>query len=370
MAFPFFGPNSFEKEFSLKAMILAAGVGSRLDPITRTTPKPMVPVLNAPVMEHIVRLLVSHGFDDIIVNTHYLAQQIEDYFGDGSHVGAKITFNREAELLGTAGGLKRVQDLYSFFGDEPFLVIGGDDLTSIDLSKMLQFHHEKGAVATIGLTEVEDPSQFGVVVLDKNSGQIQKFVEKPKKEEAPSNLVNMGVYLFNPEILDHIPSGQFYDFGKQVFPEILEAGETFIGFESHEYWRDVGNLREYRDVQGDFFENLVELHVGAEKNEQGFYVGEGVEIAPGARVNEPCLIGAGSKIGAGATISAGSILGEDVEVGAGATVEKSIVWTGAKIGANTHVERCIIGFGARVESNQGIFDATIMPVGEGKVQSR
>jgi mannose-1-phosphate guanylyltransferase len=348
-----------EEKNLLKAMILAAGVGSRLDPLTRTVPKPMVPVVNVPVMEHIVRLLAKHGFNDIIANTHYLADHIEDYFASHEIEGVTMTFNREAELLGTAGGLKRVQDQRNFFDSEPFLVVGGDDLTDIDLSKMLEFHRSNGALATIALTSVEDPSQFGVVVL--NGDKIERFVEKPKPGTAPSNMVNMGVYLFDPKILDYIPSGEFWDFGKNVFPEILEKGETFCGYESKDYWRDVGNLREYRDVQSDFFDDLVVLHTGETHVANGVHLGRDVQIDPTAQIEAPCLIGAGSVVGANAKISSHSVIGQNVKIGANATIEKSILWDGAEVGEGTLVSGTVLGYDSKVESNAGVFGAVIVP---------
>ena len=349
----------------MKAMILAAGVGSRLDPLTRNVPKPMVPVINQPVMEHIINLLAQHGFTDIICNTHYLAEQIELYFNDGQSLGVSTTFNREAQLLGTAGGLKRVQDQLGFFdADEPFLVVGGDDLTSVNLTEMLKFHREKGALATLALTEVEDPSQFGVVVL--NGEKIERFVEKPAPGTAPSNLVNMGVYLFSPKILDYIPSGQFYDFGKEVFPAIQAAGEPFFGFKTNDYWRDVGNLREYREVQDDFFHKLVEFKTNVHDNGNGFYIGEGAQIDPSATLEAPCVIGAGAVIEANAKISRYSVLGENVRVGAGATIDHSILWARAHVGAGTHLSQCIVGFDCEVSSNAGIFGATIIQPGKAK----
>jgi NDP-sugar pyrophosphorylase family protein len=340
-------------------MILAAGVGSRLDPLTRNVPKPMVPVVNQPVMEHIVRLLVQHGFTDIIANTHYLADQIEYYFHDGATHGANMTFNREAELMGTAGGLKRVAEKYGFFdSDEPFLVIGGDDLTSIDLTKMLQFHKKKKALATIALTQVQDPSQFGVVVL--KGDKIARFVEKPAPGTAPSNLANMGVYLFSPEILDYIPSGEFYDFGKNVFPAIQEAGKPFYGYKSTDYWRDVGNLREYREVHDDFFDRLVDLSVNVPAAGDGLYIGEGVYIDATAQVEAPCVIGPGSVIKANARVTSHSVLGEGVVVGEGATVERSILWARSEVMPGTHISQCIVGFDCHAASNAAIFGGTIV----------
>jgi NDP-sugar pyrophosphorylase family protein len=344
----------------MKAMILAAGVGSRLDPLTRNVPKPMVPVLNQPVMEHIVGLLVQHGFNDIYCNTHYLADQIEGYFGDGASLGARMQFNREQELLGTAGGVKRVAEQTSFFNDGgTFLVIGGDDLTGIDLSAMLKFHKAKGALATIGLSHVSDPSQFGVVVL-KRGGKISQFVEKPKPGEAPSNLVNTGVYLFKPEILNLIPSGEFYDFGKQLFPLLLEQKKTFCGFTTREYWRDVGNLNEYRECHDDFFSNPELLQLNVPQVEDGLWMGDDCEIHPTAQIEKPCVIASRVRIGPNAKISGRSVLGEGSSVGENASISHSILWARSHVEPDTHLVRCIVGFDCKVYSDAAIFDGTVV----------
>jgi NDP-sugar pyrophosphorylase family protein len=344
----------------VKAMILAAGVGSRLDPITRNVPKPMVPILNQPVMEHIVRLLVKHGFNEIVCNTHYLADKIEDHFATRAGLGATMRFNREAELLGTAGGLKRVAENFGFFDpNETFLVIGGDDLTEIDLSAMLEFHRKNNSLATIGLTRVEDPSQFGVVVTGKG-GKIERFVEKPAPGTAPSNLVNTGVYLFEPRILEKIPSGVFYDFGKNVFPELLEAGEPFFGYEMDAYWRDVGNLREYRESHDDFFEGQGGGTTSMAQTGEGLWIGQGCEIHSSAQLVAPLMMGAGCKIGPNAVIGEKSVLGEGCVVGEGAHVSHSILWNGAQVGAGTHLYRSIVGYEVEVSTNAAIFDGTIV----------
>ena len=341
-------------------MILAAGVGSRLDPLTRNVPKPMVPVVNQPVMEHIVRLLVQHGFTDIVCNTHYLGGQIEGYFNDGRSLGANMRFNREQELLGTAGGLKRVADSLGFFApDEPFLVVGGDDLTSIDLSAMLRFHREKGAMATIGLARVADPSQFGVVVTDKD-GKISRFVEKPPAGTAPSNLVNTGVYLFEPGILDMIPSGEFYDFGKQVFPALQESKQPFYGYETKDFWRDVGNLREYRECHDDFFAGEWDITPNVPQRSDGLWIGENCQIDPSAHIEVPCVIGPNVKIGPAARVLHHSVIGEGCTIGAGATVSHSILWARSSVSPGTHVYRCVVGFDCQVQSNAAIFDGTIV----------
>jgi len=342
-------------------MILAAGVGSRLDPLTRNVPKPMVPVVNQPVMEHIVHLLVWHGFTDIFCNTHYLADQIESYFQDGQALGAQMRYNREEELMGTAGGVKRVAQEKKFFDDgETFLVIGGDDLTGIDLSAMLEFHKAKGALATIGLTRVDDPSQFGVVVVDEE-GAIGNFVEKPAPGTAPSNLVNMGVYLLDPAVLELIPDGQFYDFGKELFPLLLEKDKPFYGYETDAFWRDVGNLREYRECHDDFFESKIELEVNVPPQSEGVWIGSDCHIHETAIIEGNCLIGPNCTVGPAARIGRNSVLGEGCIVGAAATVYQSILWARSEIKPETHVERCVVGFDCHAFSNAAIFDGTIVP---------
>lgn len=348
----------------MKAMILAAGVGSRLDPLTRNVPKPMVPVINQPVMNHIVGLLARHGFTDICCNTHYLAEQIESYFEQNPPPGVQMQFNREKELHGTAGGVKRVAEERDFFDDEPFLVIGGDDLTDVDLTSMLEFHKSSGALATIALTQVSDPSQFGVVVLedmdDPQGGAIKRFVEKPPRGTAPSNLVNTGIYLFQHEILEAIPSGEFYDFGKQVFPGLLEAGKTFVGYKTGEYWRDVGNLREYRECHDDFFKGDLKVESMGEPNSDGSWIGEGCQIHPTAHIEAPCVIGPRCIIGPGATIKENSVLSDDCVIGAGATIAHSILWSRSRVEPGTQLEGCIVGFDSYVYSNAAIFHGTIV----------
>jgi mannose-1-phosphate guanylyltransferase len=339
-------------------MILAAGVGSRLDPITRSTPKPLVPVVNRPVIEHIVRLLARHGFNEIVCNTHYLAEKIEDYFASHNVPGTTLRFNREAELMGTAGGLKRVQESFAFFDEETFLVIGGDDLANIDLTEMLRFHREKGALATIGLAQVEDPSQFGVVVLE-DDGKISRFVEKPAPGTAPSNLVNTGVYLFEARILDLIPSGQFYDFGKELFPLLQEQNAPFYGYETKAYWRDIGNLREYRESHEDFFGGDSGMEIGLEEC-GGSYIGENAQVAASAQIEAPVVIGANAKIGENVKIGARCVIGENAVVEDGVTLENTILWSGARVGTGTHLVRCVVGRDVAVSSNAGIFDATVV----------
>ncbi|KNZ70042.1 nucleotidyltransferase [Thermincola ferriacetica] len=230
----------------MKAMIMAAGVGSRLDPLTRTLPKPMVPIQDKPLMEHIINLLRHYGIRDIIANLHYLPGVIKSYFGDGSDFGVKLLYSEEQNLMGTAGGVKNNE----WFLDETFVVISGDALTDIDLADFVRYHRQKKALATIALKRVAEVERFGVVVTGE-AGKIAAFQEKPRKEEALSNLVNTGIYIFEPEIFKYIPEHQVYDFGKQLFPLLVKEGLPFYGYPMDGYWRDIGTLESYRQARED-----------------------------------------------------------------------------------------------------------------------
>lgn len=241
----------------MKAMILAAGVGSRLGHITADKPKPMVPVGGKPVMEHIVNLLRLYGIKDVVANLHYLPETIMTHFRDGSGYGIRLTYSIEETLFGTAGGVKNNQ----WFLDETFLVISGDALTDINLDAFMKFHRDKKSLATIALKEVADVEQFGVVITDE-AGRIRSFQEKPKKEEALSNLVNTGIYIFEPEIFDLIPRGEFYDFGRNLFPLLVEKGAPFYGWPMEGYWCDIGTVETYKKACLDAAAGLVRLYDG------------------------------------------------------------------------------------------------------------
>ncbi len=300
-------------------MLLAAGLGTRLRPITYEVPKPLVPVLGHPVMEHILRLLGRHGFDNVISNLHYFPEQIERRFGDGSAWGVRLSYSHERELLGTAGGVRNVRD---HFGDETFLIISGDALTDIDLTALWEAHKAKGGIATLALKQVEDPSQLGVVIVAQD-GRIQGFQEKPDRAEALSNLGSCGIYVMEPEIFDYFPDQPFVDWAQDVFPALLEQDVAFYGHEISDYWNDIGNIKEFR--QGNFDalsgEVRVELEGGRVNpdvdwvEEPPVYVGEGCEIGPGVRLIGPVVLGDGCKLGERASIR-DSILWPGTEVAA------------------------------------------------------
>lgn len=340
----------------MRAMILAAGVGSRLDPLTRNVPKPLVPILNRPVMEYLVELLKKHGFDEIMVNVHYLGDQIEAHFGDGSRWGVDIHWSREERLWGDAGSVKRVQD---FFKDETFLVIGGDDLTDMDLTRLVTTHRNKHALSTIALSLVDDPSEYGIVLMNEDS-RITRFLEKPKGEVIFSNTANTGVYVFEPEIFDLIPRGVFYLFGKQVFPMLLEQHRPLYGHLTAAYWRDVGNLKVYQETHKDVLEGRVNTNLQLQEVRKYVWMGESVEVDATAEIGYPVAIGNNVRILANARVLENTVIGNQCTVEEGATVQDSILWDGATVMRQTHLERCVVGRDCRVKTNAAIFDGIIV----------
>jgi mannose-1-phosphate guanylyltransferase/mannose-1-phosphate guanylyltransferase/phosphomannomutase len=330
----------------MRAMILAAGLGTRLRPITYEMPKPMVPVLNRPVMEHIVRLLSRHGFTETIANLHWFPELIEDRFGDGSDLGVELSYSYEEQLLGTSGG---VRNAAAFLGDS-FLVISGDALTDIDLTAMREFHESHDGIATLATKRVEDTSQFGVVITG-GDGRVQGFQEKPDPAEALSDLANCGIYMFRSQIFDFFPAPGtseaagpgdppgFADWAMDVFPRLLEGDVPFYSHEIDAYWNDIGNLEELRESTVDALTGAVVVEregevvdgfrSGSASDDEGSLVGP-VLVAPGAEIGDDVRIDGPSVIGAGARIGAGSRLREVIalpgaEIGAGAVLVGAIV---------------------------------------------
>ncbi|MBC9785744.1 nucleotidyltransferase family protein [Heliobacterium chlorum] len=229
----------------MKAVIMAGGLGTRLRPLTDNMPKPMVPIHGRPAMEYAVMLLKCHGITDIAVTLCYQPKIIMNYFGDGSRFGVRFEYFVEKEPLGTAGSVKQAQD----YLDESFLVISGDGITDIHLGKIIHFHQKKQALATMALTWVDNPTQFGIVVTDEN-GRICRFIEKPKPEQVFTNTINTGIYVLEPEIFTYMPEG-FFDFSKQLFPLLLDKDLPFYGVHSRGYWKDIGTIEQYNQVHID-----------------------------------------------------------------------------------------------------------------------
>lgn len=340
----------------MKAMILAAGVGSRLDPLTRNMPKPLVPIVNKPVMEHIVEMLAKSGFQEIMVNLHYLGEQIQEYFGDGSKWGVKIHYSPEERLWGDAGSVKRCED---FFDEDTFVVVGGDDLADLDLKRLVRFHHDKKALATMALSLVDDPSEYGIALLNDH-GKITRFLEKPKGEVIFSNSANTGVYVFNRHIFELIPKGVSYGFGNHLFPMLLEHKTRFYGYLSSSYWKDVGNLRQYQEAHRDALTGRVSIHIPVPETRKYIWMGENVEIDPTAEIGYPVVIGNNCRIEKGAKLLEYSVLADNCVLEEGSVVRKSVLWHGATVMRNTVLERCVVGDKCSVKSSAAVFDGVIV----------
>lgn len=330
----------------MRAMVLAAGVGSRLEPLTTQVPKPMVPVANRPVMQHIYALCRKHGITDVISNLHYQADKIRDYFGDGSKFGMNLEFIHEKELTGDAGGVRTCR---KFFGDETFLVLMGDLLTDADLSKIISEHKRKKALASIAIKAMDDVTQFGVVVTDEN-GFITGFQEKPKKEEALSNHISTGIYVLEPAVFDHIPATGAYGFGRQLFPSLVQQGLPVLGVRIDEhYWSDVGTISQYRAANFAALEGEVKVQVAGRPHDHGL-VEEGATISTDAHIDGKLYLGRNSFIAAGAKIRGCVLIGDECRIESGAELEDTIVWSGTSIGSDAKLTDCVVGADCAIQA--------------------
>ncbi|WP_390883435.1 sugar phosphate nucleotidyltransferase [Kovacikia minuta] len=313
----------------MKAMILAAGKGTRVRPITYITPKPMIQILQKPVMEFLLELLRQHGFTEIMVNVSHLAHEIESYFRDGQRFGVEIAYSFEGrivdgdlvgEALGSAGGMRRIQDFSPFF-DDTFIVLCGDALIDLDLTAAVKWHREKGAIATVIMKTVpeEEVSSYGVVVTDEE-GRIKAFQEKPSVEEALSTSINTGIYIFEPEIFDYIPSGVEYDIGSQLFPKLVEVGAPFYGIPMDFEWVDIGKVPDYwHAIRGVLSGEIKNVQIPGHQVAPGIYTGLNVAVNwDKVNIQGPVYIGGMTRIEDGATIIGPTMIGPNCWVCSGA----------------------------------------------------
>lgn len=328
----------------MRAMVLAAGLGTRLRPITYEIGKPMVPVLDRPVMEHILALLGKHGFDQVIANLHWFPDAIKAHFGE------RISYSFEEELLGTAGG---VRNCAGFFGSETFLVISGDALTDIDLTALMARHRESKGVATLAVKQVADTREYGVVLHDRQ-GRITGFQEKPEPEEALSNLGNCGIYVFEPEIFDWFPKEPFVDWANDVFPALLDGDVPFHIHEVKDYWNDVGSLSELRQGTFDALRGELRLTLDAEEQRPGVLVASGTTLRDDVEIDGPAWIGRGVSIGRDARLMGPVVLGAGASVGDGARLRSSIVFPGTEIATGAILIDAIAGHSDILSSLQPV----------------
>ena len=321
----------------MKAVVMAGGEGSRLRPLTSRTPKPLVPIANKPVMQHIIELLRDHGITELVATVHYLADEIESYFGDGSGFGVSINYVVEDTPLGTAGAVKLAQPWLS----EDFLVISGDVLTDCNIGAIVERHRTQGNDATIGLMRVANPLEFGVVITE-GDGRITRFLEKPSWGEVFSDTINTGIYVLRPHVLDRMERGGVYDFSREIFPPMLREGERLGSYVLQGYWTDVGNLQQYQQANYDALAGRVPARHSGIEIDTGVWAGERCRIHPSAELTGPLQLGDDVQIGEGVTLEGPATIGDRTIVGDRAKVVRAVLWEDAYVGADSNLTDCTV----------------------------
>ena len=334
----------------MKAMVLAAGKGTRLFPLTGEVPKPLAPVANVPIIEHIFELLAAHGVGQAYANVYYLADALLEAYGEEARInGMSVRLSREERLLGTAGGVKRLAKHF----EETFVVVSGDALTDIDLIDLVAFHKAKGGLATMALKRVRDTSGFGVVEVD-GEANVVGFQEKPDPQEAVSTFANTGIYVLEPRALEYIPKDTFFDFAKDVFPRFLEAGERFVGYQEDFYWSDIGTREAYLQAQYDALSGRVNIEVPGERQGEDVWIGENAQVHPTTRLEGCTIVGEDAVVGRDVVLSGHVTVGGGCWVRPRATIKRSILLPGVSVGDGAYLEDCIVGYGYNVRAGETI----------------
>jgi len=339
----------------MKAVVMAGGEGSRLRPLTIRRPKPMVPIAGKPVMEHILNLLKRHGITEVVVTVQYLASNIENYFGNGSQFGMRITYSREDVPLGTAGSVKNAEEQLT----EPFLVISGDALTDYNLTDIIKYHNEKKALATLTLAHVPNPLEYGVIITNEE-GHITQFLEKPSWGEVFSDTINTGIYVLDPSILSYFEKNVQYDFSQELFPYMLRKGDPIYGYIASGYWCDVGSLSEYMRANADALEGTVELEIPAKNIGNNIWCEEGVQIDEEAQLYGPIYLAHDCQVKAGSIIHGPSTIGHYTIIDERAQVDRSIVWNNSFIGERAELRGAIVGSSTSIKSKAVMFEGSVI----------
>ncbi len=337
----------------MKSVIMAGGFGTRLRPLTCNVPKPMVPIANKPMMEHVVELLKKNEINDVLSILYYQPGVITNYFGNGENFGIKMSYVFAATDLGTAGSVKNAENLLK----ENFIVISGDVLTDFNLQKAIAFHRQKKSLATIVLTRVNNPLSFGVVITDKR-GKITRFLEKPNWGEVFSDTINTGIYILEPEVLQYIPANKKFDFSKDLFPFLLENKKSLYGYIAEGYWKDIGSLNEYRQAHFDVLKQPALVNIsGVKSTNQENWVGEGSLIDSSVKLAGKVIIGKNCQIKANVEID-DSVIGNNVIIDERAVITKSVLWDGVKVGKEVEIKESTVGYGTLLQKkaivNEGV----------------
>lgn len=323
----------------MKAVVMAGGEGTRLRPMTANQPKPLLPIVNRPIMEHVLRLLKRHGFTETVVTVQFLAALVRNHFGDGGELGMNIWYATEPKPLGTAGSVKNAEEALR---DGSFLVISGDALTDIDLSDMVRYHYENGALVTIGLKRVHNPLEFGIIIVDER-GRVQRFLEKPTWGQVFSDTVNTGIYVMEPEVLDEVAAQEQVDWSADVFPRLLAAGAALYGYVADGYWEDVGTHESYQQAQADVLSRNAQVDIDGFEVSPGIWIAQGAEVDPGAELRGPLYIGDYAKVEGGAELREYTVLGNNVVVKEGAFLHRAVVNDNVYVGPRTNLRGCVLG---------------------------
>ncbi len=340
----------------MKAVVMAGGEGTRLRPLTSSRPKPLVPILNKPCMQHTIELLKRAGITDIVVTLYYLADEIEGYFGDGSELGVNLIYTVEDTPLGTAGSVKKAQE---HLKDDTFIIVSGDALTDLDVDKAIAYHREKESAATLILQHVDNPLEFGVVITDDN-GRIRRFLEKPSWGEVFSDTVNTGMYILEPSVFDYMEHERSYDWSQDIFPQLLSEEKPMFGYVMGEYWCDVGSLQQYRTAQYEMLGGKTQLPIEGRREGGAIWVGEGTEIDPTAQIVAPVLIGKNCRIKADAHIGPDTVIGDNCLIEEGATIQKAILWDSAYIGERTRLTGCTVCYRNTIKDDVTVQEGAVI----------
>lgn len=339
----------------MKAVILVGGLGTRLRPLTCNTPKPMIPLVNQPFIEHMIENMRDQGITEVILAVQYLADRFRETLGDGSRLGVKVHIAEEPEPRGTAGAVKNVEHML----DGTTFVFNGDVMTDLDLQAMLAFHRERRSKLTIALTPVEDPTAFGLVET-ADDGRIHRFLEKPAPEDITTNMINAGTYIIEPEVFRYVPPAQHYMFERGLFPVMLQTSDPMFGFPSNSYWTDVGKPQTYLEVHHDILIGKVRYKFRGEQVAERVWAEGAAEIHPTAQIVGPVALGANVTIGAGAKIIGPTVIGAGSSIGAGATLEGAVLWDQNVVGEGALLRSCVLGRRNRIGAKAHIADGTII----------
>jgi mannose-1-phosphate guanylyltransferase/phosphomannomutase len=340
----------------MKAVVMAGGEGTRLRPTTANQPKPLLPVVNKPIMEHVLRLLRRHGFSSTVVTVQFLAALVRKYFGDGAELGMALQYATETEALGTAGSVRNAAEALA---GEAFVVMSGDALTDIDLTDMVRVHRDRGAMVTVGLKSVPDPLDFGIVITAEG-GRIERFLEKPTWGQVFSDTVNTGIYVMEPEVLCSVPPGEAVDWSADVFPTLLAAGAPLYGYVTDRYWQDIGTHESYMRAQADVLNRLVDVDIDGFEVSPQVWMGHGADVDPEAVLTGPLYIGHNTKVEAGAELREYTVLGNNVVVKQGAFLHRAVVHDNVFIGPQTALRGCVIGKNSDIMRAARIEEAAVV----------